>query len=328
MPAVMEPDPTLAPDPKLARHLGIAAKAILRGRVVPILGAGANLCDREPGAPWTMGSNLPSGAELSRWLADEFDCDVRDRDDLVRVSQYADLTAGEGALYALLREIFTRTYPVPSLHRLLAGLPRWMAERGHQVRTQLIVSTNYDDLLELALREADVEFDLVRYLTNGPDQGRFVHERPDGSEEVIRVPNAYDALDPDQRTVVLKIHGAVDREDERHDSYVITEDHYIEYLTRSNPSELFPVKVLAKLVNNHMLFLGYGLRDWNLRVILHQILALREVGWKSWAVQDVVDEFDEKLWRTRDVDLFRSRLSSYVSGLRSALEDRPVPERT
>lgn len=128
-------------------------------------------------------------------------------------------------------------------------------------------------------------------------------------------------MDPKQRTVVLKIHGTVDRDDERQDSYVITEDHYIEYLTRTNPSELIPAKLLEKLVHSHFLFLGYGMRDWNLRVILHRIWALRELDWTSWAVQDRVDRLDEKLWRTRQVDLHECRLTDYVAGLTAALDE-------
>lgn len=308
-------------DPEFARHLRQVAKAILRGNVVPVLGAGANLCDRAPGEPWTPGSNLPSGSELARLLADEFDCEVPDRSDLVRVSQYADVTEGEGPLYAQLREVFVQECPIPSLHRFLAGLHGWMVDHGRQPRTQLIVTTNYDDLAERALREAGVEFDLVRYVANGRSRGLFIHKPPDGSEEVVAIPNEYDAVDPKQRTVVLKIHGTVDRDDERQDSYVITEDHYIEYLTRTNPSELIPAKLLEKLVHSHFLFLGYGMRDWNLRVILHRIWALRELDWTSWAVQDRVDRLDEKLWRTRQVDLHECRLTDYVAGLTAALDE-------
>lgn len=128
-------------DPEFARHLRQVAKAILRGNVVPVLGAGANLCDRAPGEPWTPGSNLPSGSELARLLADEFDCEVPDRSDLVRVSQYADVTEGEGPLYAQLREVFVQECPIPSLHRFLAGLHGWMVDHGRQPRTQLIVTT-------------------------------------------------------------------------------------------------------------------------------------------------------------------------------------------
>jgi hypothetical protein len=316
------------PDRELPRHLRTVARALLRGDVVPVLGAGANLCDREPEEGWTRGSNLPSGAELSRWLADEFECEVPDRGDLVRVSQYADVTNGEAPLYGRLREVFLQEGAIPSLHRFLAGLPGWMAAHGKPPRTQLIVSTNYDDLMEIALREAKVEFDLVHYVTNGPNRGLFVHRRAGEPEVLITVPNAYDEVDPRQRTILLKIHGTIDRDDKSQDSYVITEDHYIEYLTRTNPSELIPAKLLEKMVNSHFLFLGYGMRDWNLRVILHRILALRDLDWRSWAVQSRVDRLDEELWRARDIDLLEHRLADYVGGLQAALDEVIAPERT
>ena len=171
-------------DREFGKHLRTVAKAILRGDVVPVLGAGANLCDRQPDERWIRGRNFPSGSELSRWLADEFECEVPDRGDLVRVSQYADITEGEAPLYRRLREVFLEDCQMPSLHTFLSGLPSWMADSGRMPRTQLIVSTNYDDLMEHALREANVEFDLLRYVTNGPNQGRFVHESADGTEAV------------------------------------------------------------------------------------------------------------------------------------------------
>ena len=36
-----------------------------------------------------------------------------------------------------------------------------------------------------------------------------------------------------ERTAILKIHGAIDREDAERDSWVITEEHYVDYLTRT-----------------------------------------------------------------------------------------------
>ena len=41
----------------------------------------------------------------------------------------------------------------------------------------------------------------------------------------------------------------------------------------------------AKLRKSHFLFLGYGLRDWNLRVILHRIAGEQRLNYKSWAIQ-------------------------------------------
>jgi hypothetical protein len=85
--------------------------------------------------------------------------------------------------------------------------------------------------------------------------------------------------------VILRLHGAVDRVGSEWDSFVITEDHYIDYLTRADISNLLPVTLAARLRRSHYLFLGYRLRDWNLRVILHRIWGQQRLTYKSWAIQ-------------------------------------------
>lgn len=90
----------------LHEHLEFVASAMLIGNVGPVLGAGANLCDRAIDEDWTPGANLPNSVELARWLAQKLRCDVADTADLLRVSQYAGVTRGVGPLYGQLRELF------------------------------------------------------------------------------------------------------------------------------------------------------------------------------------------------------------------------------
>jgi hypothetical protein len=296
---------------------------------VPVLGAGANLCDRTADQVFAPGANLPDGRELARWLARRLECDLPDTDDLLRVSQYADLTFGNGPLYRRLHELFDRDdYPIPTLHRFIARLPSRLEERKLPRRHQLIVTTNYDNLLERALHEAGEGFDVVRYLTQGRDRGRFVHEPsdpqahdPQRGRHVIRAPRKYDAVSPKKRTVVLKIHGGFDHEDANRDSYVITENDYIDYLTHTSPGELIPAELLDKLINSHFLFLGYAMSDWNLRVLLHRIWALRDLSWASWAIKLRVDAFEAKLWASRDVELREVRLAEYVRDLSDCVDE-------
>src|SRR6266508_356613 len=106
-----------------------------------------------------------------------------------------------------------------------------------------------------------------------------------------------------KRTVILKIHGAVNREDESRDSFVITEDHYIDYLARTDVSKLFPVTLVDKLRRSHCQFLGYGLQDWNLRVILNRIWGEEKLRSTSWAIQLNPDRLDQLLWRNRHVTI-------------------------
>jgi hypothetical protein len=77
--------------------------------------------------------------------------------------------------------------------------------------------------------------------------------------------------------------------------------------------------------DSHFLFLGYSLRDWNLRVILQRIWGQQALDLKSWAIQreqlnSKLSEIDRKLWADRgDVDLLYVPLDEYVTHLRAEM---------
>jgi hypothetical protein len=123
--------------------------------------------------------------------------------------------------------------------------------------------------------------------------------------------------------VILKLHGDVNRADPARDSYVITEDHYIDYLTRTDISTLLPVTLAAKLHKSSFLFLGYGLRDWNLRAILHQIFREQKLNYTSWSVQLQPHPLDQRLWAKRDVEILDVRLEDYVTALAEHVQALP-----
>jgi hypothetical protein len=127
------------------------------------------------------------------------------------------------------------------------------------------------------------------------------------------------SLSPDERTVILKLHGAVDRQDPQGDSYVITEDDYIEFLARTDLSRLLPITLAAKLRRSHLLFLGYSLGDWNLRVLLHRIWGDQKLRYQSWSVQLGPNELEQRFWAARGVEILDERLEEYTAGLERAL---------
>jgi hypothetical protein len=302
----------------LDEHYGYVAEALRRGRVVPLLGAGANLCEPERRG-WQMGKNLPDGAELSQFIAQMCTYPGTDRAELLRVSQYAQAKRGEGPLYDHLRDVFTAQYGYTVVHDFLARLPGSLEAAGGARRHQLIVTTNYDDALEQALTAAGEPFDLVWYSTHGlSSQGIFLHKPNDCEPRPIERPNEYH-LPVDDRTVILKIHGAVSRANDAYDSYVISEDDYIKFLMHTSLQQLIPATLLAKLFSSHILFLGYSLQDWNLRVILHQIATQRDLSRDSWAIQKHVQEVDRALWEFRDVHLHELALDAYVGELRERM---------
>ena len=121
-----------SPTDPLTSHYRRVAREIGAGRVVPFLGAGANLCGRPEELTWRAGQFdwLPSGKELSNYLAAMFEYEGRNDDDLVRVSQYVALTVGALPLYEELRRLFDGDYPPTLLHRFLAETPGILRDQG------------------------------------------------------------------------------------------------------------------------------------------------------------------------------------------------------
>jgi len=307
-----------------------------RGVVVPFLGAGVNCCGRPAQFSWRADSAyLPAGAELSLHLAKaaQYPKESDDeRKNLLRVAQYLSTTQGGGALRDELHTIFDREYQPTAVHRFFAGLtgvlqaknyPRDARDlKGFQ---QLIVTTNYDDLLEQAFRDAGVEFDLLIYKAMKGSRGWFWHINPKGDAVQIQEPNKYDALSLDVRPVIVKIHGAINRGNPVDDGYVITEDDYIDYLAGADLSNFLPMVIKSELVKSHFLFLGYSLQDWNLRVFLKRIWDEQEkYEYKCWAIQLKVEDIDRELWKSRKVDIIAASLEDYMKEMTQRVNELPT----
>ena len=302
---------------ELERIYDLIARRLLRGKVVPVLGAGVNLWQRPPPV-FERGKYLPSGRELADELARHLGDVTIDGHDLARVSQYVASLEGEGPLEEELHDVFDADYPPNHLHRFLARLSRRIREAEGARECMLIVTTNYDDSLERAFTEEGEPYEIVTYIARGKDRGRFRHITADGASNVIRVPNEYVDLRLHQRTVIAKIHGSVDRI--HGDSFVITEDHYIDYIARADVAGLFPVTLAAKLRTSHFLFLGYSLRDWNLRVMLYRLWGEQEgKNFKSWAVQKAPDPIDRAAWDERGVEILDLAVEDFVAAIEQRL---------
>ena len=294
------------------------------------LGAGANLCDLPSGWKWTADQRtyLPSGRDLAEHLASVCRSTDDRRQDLARVAQCIAVTEGDGPLYDELRRVFDADYAVTPLHAFIASRPAVLRARGYAHGHQLIMTTNYDDLLERAFDAAGEPYDVLIYMDRS---GFFLHRAPDGSETLIERANEYPHIPLDdarnlKRSLIVKLHGTVDRRSDENDSYVITEDDYIEYLAERKDSELLPNVLRAKLKRSHFLFLGYGLRDWNLRVILHRIWHEQDLRFNSWSIQLDQGALEEKAWSKHNVEILAIPLLAYVQGLSAKMAQAgPAP---
>ena len=309
---------TTAPD------FSILASNIVRafgqGRVVPFLGAGASLIGRTNS--FVPGSNFPTGGELADHLANQTNYPSEWEKSLTRVSQFMSTILGTGPLYDELRNVFLTTGIAPNpLHQLLATLTL----RQKKPPATVIVTTNYDTLVEDALKAVEVPFDILTYTAREPHRGRFRHTTSDGT---INEPadQDYNAIPFNkvlrrlERPLVLKIHGTI-AADENDDSFVITEEDYIDYLARTDVSRLLPTQVAEILAQKHFLFLGYSLADWNLRVLLSRVWQRqKEDNYRSWAANRSLSDYDRDFWRRYGVDCHRIELGSFAQTLADTMD--------
>ena len=324
-----------APDPE---HFDELARLLLEegSLVVPFLGPGANSCDRTE--PWrdTDSAYLPDSEELAAYLAERLGMEPTPAG-LALVSQSLSIAKGPGDLFMAVRRALPPHQPPRSVHRFLADLPAVLHDRGAPERCQLIVTTNYDNALEQAFDEADEPYDVAVYIARGREKGRFVHIPCDGEPQLVADPNTYagfpiDAFGRIERTVIVKVHGAVDRPQGPfawRDNYVITEDDYIDYMSDGEIESIVPQQLLGKLrLYSHFLFLGHEMHDWSLRVFLIRIFGDRGLSNASWAVQRESSRFDERFWQRVGVDLVAAPLGEYVREIGEHLSRSVAPGRS
>lgn len=322
--AVMEPPPVPGPPPALAaddEHYQMLVDEA--DNLVVFLGAGANADDHE--GPFREGAAmLPDDTELADYLAAKIKPQPGYRD-LAGIAQYVRMIRGEPNVFRWVKQIVGVDSEPGPVHRYLARLPRRLEELGLEKRYPMIVTPKLDLALERAMREAGEPFDIAVYMAPGTEySGRFVHVPWDGDPQPVITPNEYTnfpiVTDFGEltRTVIVRVSGAVDDPETGYrwkSNFVITEDHYIDYLGGRLAEEVVPVQILAKLRQASCLFLGYKIADWRLRVFLHWIWqGERPSEATHWAVERDPDLLERRFWQRSGVALYKSRLTDYVAG--------------
>jgi SIR2-like domain len=224
----------------------VLLRRIKQGNCTPFLGAGACF------------GTLPSGGEIAREWAKSDEYPLPDSaGDLMRVSQYLAVYHND-AMYPkerILDVINTDQTPDFSMpdepHATLADLP-----------LPIYMTTNYDNFMVRALehRGKQPKRELCRW--NEPLRRSFasIFESADGFTATPESP------------VVFHLHG----HNENSDSLVLTEDDYLDFMVHiSQDTELLPLRIQQALAESSLLFIGYGLADWDFRVLFQELVVSR-----------------------------------------------------
>ena len=179
---------------------------------------------------------------------------------------------------AVRREI-QKTCPPRPIHTVLAQLEQ----------VKIIITSNYDNLMEEELRKYGRKLTRNVYSRQDTRAAHFSHSP---------------MLEPGE-VVLHKMHGTI----EEPGGIVITESDYISYLANLYDKDRGMPEYFRKtwIPFCTLLFLGYGLADWNFRVIWEGVLSgYARQAWRKEAYALVMDSthFQKKYWSRKNVDIF------------------------
>jgi hypothetical protein len=220
-------------------------RSIKLGRCTPFLGAGACY------------GVLPLGGDIASQWASDNDYPFPDSNNLIKVAQFLAVENYPMFPKDEIVEIFQNSKASPDFnqknepHRLLADLP-----------IPVYLTTNYDDFMTKALesRHRDPKREFCRWnslIRTAPSQF------DDGYQPTVANP------------VVFHLHGNTTEPA----SIVLTEDDYFDFLVNiTREPNLIPPRIQQALTETSVLFIGYGLADWNFRVLLQGLSRYMEKG--------------------------------------------------
>lgn len=216
---------------------------IVRGECILFLGAGVHYPPPEGSTySYPEAQRPPLGHAFSRKLAQESSFSKQfpkeSVNNLQRVSLHYECMKSRGELVDEIKSaVFSGKRPSPVVRALA------------QLNFPLILTTNYDQLFEYALHDADKRPFVSVYNKNGNEvtvdyRGQLTAEQP----------------------FVFKIHGDI----QSAESIVISDEDYIQFVLRmsdKDPYHPVPMTFRYHFMKWPTLFVGYSLMDYNLRLL-------------------------------------------------------------
>jgi hypothetical protein len=283
-------------------------KRITKGQCTPIIGPGLN----EP--------LLGSLREIARRWAERYHYPLapHERESLPQVAQYLAINQDssfpldelEEYLKQEIRTQFCDDLPPElqtkssSLTKMIdaIGSKRWAEKPSdpHRVLAQLplsiYITTNVDNLLVLALKEAGRDPQVMICPWNEYiEQYETIYDRE---------PDYHPTVD---RPLVYHLFGRMDEQD----SIVLTEDNYFKFLIGvTGNKDLIPSAVRRALADTALLFLGFQMDEWNFRVLFHGILS-QQGGSRRDRYSHIAAQIEPEEGRILEPERARKYLESY-----------------
>lgn len=287
----------------------------------------------------TIKDRLPDGIlsasdeeliEMLKLLANESGI-ANPPDPLTSITGYYESVSDRDSLWKNLRFIGTKS-TLSKTHRLLAAAAKQYIDQTEAFDDYLIITTNYDCLMEAALDALDVPYAVL--VTRRSDQKvlvRFSNKLKDAAKlnqknSKKQYPNYFNLSKPMKLVVLYKIHGCLNPGLEvTDDSVVISDSDYINYISQMGTNQgVIPAYVTSLMENRRFLFLGYSLSDWNVRSIYETLKKkrIRDKNIRDFAVMRKVEEYEKVFFDNNNIQIIMADLNDYVDGIRSHLSEK------
>jgi SIR2-like protein len=231
-------------------------------------------------------------------------------EDLARVALHVESGAGKGTLVKRLKKILTSEECKPS--RILTTIA--------ELPIRLVVTTNYDELMEEAYRRAEPAQEPL--VIPQPLNGFKPAQRARWAKELAAVvPKNPGPRQADERPIVYKIHGSLG---EDFGELIVSEEDYIGFLDTlgRNRKAGVPTLIQDLVVQSRLLFLGYSLEDWDFRTLWKGLVEPIPTEQKrvSFAIQKDPSPFWVRFWQAKQVTIYNVDLYEFVDELREKLQ--------
>jgi SIR2-like domain len=320
-----------APEEITKAHWDLICERIHNRECVPFLGAAVNI--KNAGKGYNEG--LPLGKEVTLRLVGQMlgKPDVKSWEELAKVvtderqlnegGPYADLKRIELENLARVALHIHTSKDVPYLVRMVKEIldddesktkPSPLLQVLAELPFDLIVTTNYDRLMERALESLDP------YIAVQPVEGL------DAAQYKKLEIGLADHLAKNKGPILYKIHGSFDEEKDAvtlkvkdRSSIVISEEDYIRFLTLiGRQNEGIPNLIKQFLQDSTLLFLGYSLEDWDIRTIYKGLVETLVPSQRrtSFAIQWNPPDFWVNYWKKKGIEIYSMDLYKFAEELK------------
>lgn len=263
---------------------------------------------------------------------------------LTSITSYYENFLGRKRLVDDLREIISNKQLPTRTHMLLAEAAKYHLQQ-RSAKDYLIITTNYDCLMEEALDHPDLKVPYVVLTTTKGDNPKVMIRCSSGVEEREaleesygngneQAPTGFVLFKAQKVAIIYKLHGCI-KLNYANEGLVISDNDYVNYLSQMNKTGMIPSTVSELMRNKPLWFLGYSLSDWNVRSIYETVKKKSNPNGKDdirdFAVMYSVGDFERLFFDKNKITIGNTDLNRFADGivgnLPEALRVRQLSER-